>query len=336
MTFDPDNWQPTATHEQLVRRAGALGQVRSFFAERGVLEVDTPVVVNAPVTDVHIHSAEVHFPDEPAARFFLHTSPEFAMKRLLAAGSGDIYQICHVARGLERGRQHNAEFTLVEWYRAGFGIERLMDEVEALVREVLGSVSAPKVSERLTYAAAFVRELGIDPLTTSHAELDCAARKLGFVPSPGAVNPGAAIPSAAERDELLDFLMSVAIGPRLGRNAITFIHRYPASQAALARLDPQDPRYALRFELYCEGIELANGFHELASHQEQRARFEQDLAERRRRGLPAHAADEYLLAALAAGLPDCSGVALGFDRLVMLVTGASHIDDVIPFPTESA
>ncbi len=317
-----------------MRRAAALSRVRSFFAERGVLEVETPVVVNAPVTDVHIHSAEVRFPDDPAARFFLHTSPEFAMKRLLAAGSGDVYQICHVARGLERGRQHNAEFTLVEWYRAGFGIERLMDEVEELVRDVLASVAVTKIGERLTYAEAFARELGIDPLTASRAELESAARELGFVPSP--VSPSTFSTAAAERDELLDFLMSVRIGPRLGRNAITFIHRYPASQAALARLDPQDSRCALRFELYCEGIELANGFHELASHQEQRARFEQDLAERRRRGLPAHAADEHLLAALAAGLPDCSGVALGFDRLLMLATGASHIDEVIAFPTERA
>jgi elongation factor P--(R)-beta-lysine ligase len=334
MTSGSDNWRPTATHERLVRRAAALGQVRSFFAQRGVLEVDTPVVVNAQVTDVHIHSAEVRFPDAPAARFFLHTSPEFAMKRLLAAGSGDVYQICHVARGLERGRQHNAEFTLVEWYRTGFGVERLMDEVEALVRDVLGAVAVSKVGERLTYAEAFVRELGIDPLIASHAQLQSAARELGFVPSP--VSRSTSASAAAERDELLDFLMSVRIGPRLGRNAITFIHRYPASQAALARLDPQDPRCALRFELYCEGIELANGFHELASHQEQRTRFEQDLAERRRRGLPAHAADEHLLAALAAGLPDCSGVALGFDRLLMLATGANHIDEVIAFPTERA
>ena len=334
MTSHSDSWRPTASREQLVRRAAALSRVRSFFAERGVLEVETPVVVNAPVTDVHIHSAEVRFPDDPAARFFLHTSPEFAMKRLLAAGSGDVYQICHVARGLERGRQHNAEFTLVEWYRAGFGIERLMDEVEELVRDVLASVAVTKIGERLTYAEAFARELGIDPLTASRAELESAARELGFVPSP--VSPSTFSTAAAERDELLDFLMSVRIGPRLGRNAITFIHRYPASQAALARLDPQDSRCALRFELYCEGIELANGFHELASHQEQRARFEQDLAERRRRGLPAHAADEHLLAALAAGLPDCSGVALGFDRLLMLATGASHIDEVIAFPTERA
>ncbi len=140
----------------------------------------------------------------------------------------------------------------------------------------------------------------------------------------------------AERDELLEFLMGVKIGPTLGKDALTFIHRYPASQAALARLDPHDPRVALRFELYCEGIELANGFHELASASEQRARFEHDLAERRRRGLTADKMDELLLQALEAGLPECAGVAVGFDRLLMLATGASHIDEVLPFPIERA
>jgi elongation factor P--(R)-beta-lysine ligase len=332
VTSHSNDWRPTATRERLAQRAAALQKVRAFFAARGVLEVDTPVVVNAPVTDVHIHSAEVRFPDDPAtanasravpARFFLHTSPEFAMKRLLAAGSADIYQVCHVARGLERGRQHNAEFTLVEWYRIAFSLEDLMDEVDALVREVLGAVATAKTSERITYRDAFLRELGFDPLAASQTELEAAAREAGFR-------------SGASRDEMLDLLMSTKVGPRLGRNALTFLHRYPASQAALARLDPLDRRCALRFELYCEGIELANGFHELASQQEQRTRFEHDLEERRRRGLPAHAPDERLLAALEAGLPDCSGVALGFDRLVMLATGARHIDEVLPFPTERA
>ena len=285
--------------------------------------VDTPVVVNAPVTDVHVHSAEVRFPDAPG-RYYLQTSPEFAMKRLLASGSGDIYQVCHVARGLERGRQHNAEFTLIEWYRLGYSLEQLMDEVEALAREVLGPVARPMHSERVSYAEAFRTWLGIDPFTASIDELRAAAKGEGFDQP------------AAERDELLEFLMGAKIGPMLGRNALTFIHRYPASQAALARLDGRDPRCALRFELYCEGIELANGFHELSSAGEQRARFEHDLAERRRRGLPADEMDELLLDALESGLPDCAGVALGFDRLMMLLAGAHDIDEVIPFPIERA
>lgn len=256
------------------------------------------------------------------------------MKRLLAAGSGDIYQVCHVARGLERGRYHNAEFTLIEWYRLGFTLEQLMDEVEALVRAVLGPRAKDLATERVTYRDAFIAASGIDPLACTHAELEDSARELGFEPQ--SALPGNDRAAPAERDELLELLMGARIGPQLGRNALTFVHRYPASQAALARLDPADPRCALRFELYCNGIELANGFDELASAQEQRARFEADLAERARRGLPVHALDERLLAALESGLPPCAGVALGFDRLLMLAAGAQHIDEVIAFPTARA
>jgi elongation factor P--(R)-beta-lysine ligase len=326
VTGSSDLWRPTATREVLQQRAQALARVREFFAKRAVLEVDTPLVVNAPVTDVHIHSAEVRFA-AIADRHYLHTSPEFAMKRLLASGSGDIFQLCHVVRAFERGRHHNAEFTLVEWYRLGFSMEQLMEEVEALARAVLGPVAQPMRGERLSYVDAFKQTLGIDPLTASMDELTALATTDGSLPWMG---------GGPSRDDLLDLLMAVKIGPALGQNALTFVHRYPASQAALARLDPNDPRVALRFELYCEGIELANGFHELASASEQRARFEQDLAERRRRGQPAEKMDELLLAALESGLPECAGVAVGFDRLLMLATGASHIDQVLPFPIERA
>jgi lysyl-tRNA synthetase class 2 len=299
-----------------------LASARNFFGDRGVLEVDTPVVVNAPVTDVHIHSARVHFSDD-APPFFLHTSPEYAMKRLLAAGSGDIYQICHVVRGLERGRQHNTEFTLIEWYRIGFSLDQLMSEVDALVRHLLGDVGFSMTSERLAYEEAFKRELHLDPFTATVAQLAEAAKSVGF-------------DGSGERDELLELLMGAVIGPRLGRQALTFVHDYPASQAALARLNPHDPRTALRFELYCKGVELANGFEELCSAAEQRARFERDNEERRRRGLPANALDERFLAALQAGLPECAGVALGFDRTLMLAAAANHIDDVMAFPTDHA
>jgi len=306
----------------LEHRAALLASARNFFMDRGVLEVDTPIVVNAPVTDVHIHSARVEFADDPR-HFFLHTSPEYAMKRLLAAGSGDIYQICHVVRGLERGRQHNAEFTLIEWYRSGFSLDRLMSEVDTLVRHLLGDIAFTMSSERLTYREAFLRELHLDPLTATLTQLSDAARTIGFA-------------DGAQRDELLELLMGALVGPRLGRNALTFIHGYPASQAALARLSPDDPRTALRFELYCKGVELANGFQELASAAEQRAHFEHDNEERQRRGMPAYEIDGRLLAALEAGLPECAGVALGFDRTLMLAAGADHIDDVLAFPTDRA
>jgi lysyl-tRNA synthetase class 2 len=324
MTDPADTWRPTATRAMLAQRAALTARARRFFAARGVLEVDTPIVVNAAVTDVHIHSARVHLERE-GFEYFLHTSPEYAMKRLLAAGSGDIFQICHVVRGFERGRLHNAEFTLIEWYRIGFSLDDLMTEVDALVRDLLGPRGAGRGSERITYREVFLRELQLDPFTATLDELQQAARTLGFTSSAG-----------NGRDELLELLMGALIGPRLGTNALTFVHGYPATQAALARLDPSDPRAALRFELYCDGVELANGFHELASAAEQRSRFEHDIGERRRTGLPSFAPDEHLLAALEAGLPECSGVALGFDRTLMLATGAKAIDEVLPFPTERA
>ena len=326
---DCTDWRPCAARETLRLRAALLARVRGFFAQRGVLEVDTPMVINSPVTDVHIHSARVTLEaSAPGSAtpppYFLHTSPEYAMKRLLAAGVGDIYQICHVMRGLERGRLHNAEFTLIEWYRLGFSLDALMSEVEALMRELLGATGAARRGVRLSYREAFLQELALDPFTAPHEELMARAHQAGF--------DGA----AGDRDELLELLMGTVVGPRLGQGALTFVHGYPASQAALARLDPHDPRAAQRFELYCDGIELANGFHELASASEQRGRFERDIAERRRAGLPEAAIDERLLAALEAGLPDCCGVALGFDRALMIAAGAQRIDAVLPFPIERA
>jgi lysyl-tRNA synthetase class 2 len=331
---DGADWHPSATPGALRARAALLARTREFFAARGVLEVDTPLLVSAPVSDVHIASARVELSGAQSAagaaltRLYLHTSPEYAMKRLLAAGSGDIYQICHVVRGDERGRLHNPEFTLIEWYRLGWPLAALMDEVEALVRALLGSLATARAGEHLSYRAAFERELGLDPLSATDEELAAAAARLGLHMPAAAGGP--------DRDELLEFLMGCAVGPQLGRGKLTFIHGYPASQAALARLDPRDERTALRFELYCDGIELANGFQELQSEREQRARFVRDNAQRARAGLPVAPPDERLLAALAAGLPECAGVALGFDRTLMLALGATRLDEVLAFPTGRA
>jgi len=210
-------------------------------------------------------------------------------------------------------------------------LDDLMSEVEALVRELLGVSGVRRAGERISYRAAFVRELGLDPFTAQLGELRSVAQQLGFTTAAAATSA-----DSEQRDELLELLMAALVGPRLGRGALTFVHGYPATQAALARLDPHNPGTALRFELYCEGLELANGFHELASATEQRARFEHDIEERRRRGLPTAPIDERLLAALAAGLPDCTGVALGFDRTLMLAAGATHIEEVLAFPTDRA
>jgi lysyl-tRNA synthetase class 2 len=326
MSADGTDWRPTASIETLRRRAALVSAVRGFFGARGLLEVETPIVARHGVTDVHLASLSL----APPAQGFLHTSPEYAMKRLLAAGSGDIWQLCRVMRGDERSRLHNAEFTLLEWYRTGFDMPRLIDEVAALAAHVVAAAGAPapaRAIETLRYQDAFQRALGLDPLAAPLAALRGATAPFEVAP---------ATLATLTRDELLDLLLALAVGPTLGHGRWTFLTHWPASQAALARLDPVDPRVAHRFELYAEGIELANGFHELLDPAEQRARFDEDRAERRRRGLPDVAIDERLLDALAAGLPDCAGVALGFDRLVMLALGAPQIDAVIAFPAERA
>ncbi len=315
--------------QALATRASLLATARRYFADRGVLEVETPAWSAAGVTDPHIESLTASAKGLGLSGY-LATSPEFAMKRLLAAGSGDIYQICRVFRDGERGRFHNPEFTLIEWYRVGFDIDLLMNDVETLLGAMLAPLRAPMPwpsAVRLSYREALRRYAGIDAFDDSIATLRTAL-----------VERGVTIPQGlgAERDPWLDLLMSTVVGPRLGHGALCFIHSYPASQAALARLRPTDPNTADRFEAYFEGVELANGFRELVDAAEQRHRFEGDRAARRSMGRDAPPLDENLLAALEAGLPDCSGVALGFDRVVMLATGARSIDDVIAFPAERA
>jgi lysyl-tRNA synthetase class 2 len=306
-------------------RAELLAHARHFFAERGVLEVDTPALIHHAVTEPNLHSAEVRLPGHPAP-LFLHTSPEYAMKRLLAAGSGDIYQIAHVFRGEERSRLHNAEFTLIEWYRCGLSMQQLMLETAQLAAALLAlPTGAP--AQQLHYTEAFERELGCDVLTADEASVLALARARGLDAHAAAL---------CTRAELLDWLMGSVIGPRLGQQGLCLLHHYPAAQAALARLDPQNARLALRFELYYRGVELANGFEELADAAEQRQRFQIEQRERERRSLPPRDIDEALLAALAHGLPPVSGAALGFDRVLMLRAGASELSEVLPFPLDRA
>jgi lysyl-tRNA synthetase class 2 len=317
-------WRPSANWSALQRRADLLARARSFFSERNVLEVETPILSAAGVTDPQIESLTTRVRGRPGS-LYLGTSPEFAMKRLVAAGSGDIYQICKVFRDGEIGRWHNPEFTMLEWYRVGFDDAALMAEVEALVRALLGPTRRLAAAERLTYAAALERHAGVDAHTASEAELAAAAVAHGIV-----------CDAALDRDARLDLLMGLVVGPHLGRACPTFLCDYPASQAALARLKPGQPRVAARFEFYLDGIELANGFHELGISAEQRARFLQDLSVRRDRGQPEPPIDEHLLSALSAGLPDCAGVALGVDRLAAVAIGAASLAEVIAFPIDKA
>jgi len=318
-----DDWRPTATLETLRLRAQLLARVRSYFEQTGALEVETPVLVRAAVTDVHLESLQVRRGD--GARVgFLHTSPEYAMKRLLCAGSSDIYQVAHVFREGERGRRHNPEFTMVEWYRLGIDHFALMRDVEALLRALLEPLRGLGPTAHVTYAEAFESALGVNALTATTAEIVAALLRAG-VDVPDALRD--------DRDGLLDLGMATHVTARFPDDRITFVRDFPASQAALARVTGS---VAARFEAFWGELELANGFHELGDAAEQARRFAADAASRRARGQPARESDETFLAALAAGLPPCAGVALGFDRIVMIATGAGRIDDVIAFPIERA
>jgi lysyl-tRNA synthetase class 2 len=317
------SWRPTAVDGALQARAAMLAATRAFFAARGVLEVETPILSRAAGTDPQIESLSTRVAGMPAP-VYLATSPEFAMKRLLAAGSGDIFQICKAFRDEERGRWHNPEFTLVEWYRVGYDDTQLMQEVDALLRHLLAPHRELAPAVHLSHAAALERFAGIDAVRgAGDDELAAAVRRHGIV-----------CPGDLDRDATLDLLMGLVVGPRLGLDGPCFICDYPASQAALARLKPGS--VAARFELYLDGIELANGFHELANADEQRARFQQDLEVRRTRGQPLPPPDEHLLDALASGMPDCAGVALGFDRLLAVALRAARLGDVVAFPIDNA
>src|SRR5215472_41320 len=277
------DWQPTASLDNLKLRAELLTKLRVFFAARNVLEVDTPTLSQAGATDRHIQSFRVE--DGRKGHLYLHTSPEFPMKRLLAAGVGDIYQLCKVFRSGETGRMHNPEFTMLEWYRVGFDHHQLMAEVSQLIDALLPELGPP---EYLTYGEAFQKHAGLDPFAVDASA--CKARLQAL---------GKPIPNGdMDKDSWLDLLAGEVVYPALGEGHLTFIYNYPASQAALARIWPGEPPVAERFEAFLDGMELANGFHELADAAEQRRRFEADRTTRREQGLMDVPMDERLLAAL--------------------------------------
>jgi lysyl-tRNA synthetase class 2 len=312
-------WHPTAPLKNLRQRASIIASIRNYFSQHNVLEVETPQLAPTTVTDPHLDSIAV------PGFGYLQTSPEYAMKRLLAAGSGSIYQIAKVFRADEAGRRHNPEFTMLEWYRVGFSLDQLIDEVAAIARFAVGDIKL----ERHRYRDLFRAHLHLDPLTCEVAALANAAKQHVDVAF-----------DDADRDTWLELLMSHVIEPTLGMGVggigeLSFVVDYPPSQAALARLreDVDGQNVASRFELYFRGVELANGYHELLDAKEQRARFDADLREREKLNLPGVPIDEQLLAAIEHGLPDCSGVALGLDRLIMLAINGNSLADAMAFPT---
>lgn len=310
------DWRPSATIEILRQRACLIECIRSFFQERGVLEVETPLLGATSSTELHLASFEVRVPGEGGFSGWLQTSPEFAMKRLLAAGSGPIFQITKAFRAGEGGRLHNPEFSMLEWYRPGFEPQALVSEIESLLHEVIG----PSKPRRMEYAEAFLRFADIDPFRADLMELREHCHDRGWLES-----------RYADRDACLSFLLDRVVQQGLGSGVVTLFD-FPASQASLARLRPDDRRVAERFEVFVNGIEVGNGYRELADAAEQQERFERDCRQRREQGLPDIPVDQRLLSALREGLPDCSGVALGVDRLVMIATGSDRLEEVTSFP----
>ncbi len=308
-------WQPTISMEHLKKRAVLAQKVRQFFAEREILEVDVPILGEAPVTDPYLEAMTTHCHSYPKTPFYLQTSPEYYMKRLLSAGAPSIYYLGKSFRDDERGRLHSPEFTMLEWYHLGIDDHELMAEVMAVMRLFLGEVSFQKV----TYQALFEQHLGLNPHHASEQVLaEWVHQHIG---------PIEGLPHLL-RDTALQLLMSEVIEPRLPSNVVTFIYDFPASQAALARIKGD---VAGRFEVYYQGIELANGYHELSDAKTQAERFERDLAARQAQNLTRVPVDKKLLAALEHYFPECSGVALGFDRLLMLALGETHVDKVQSF-----
>ncbi len=307
-------WQPSASLEILKQRSSILRRVRQFFEDRSVLEVDPPIWSHFGVTDVHLENVRTENGG------FLLTSPEYPMKRLLAFGLGDMFSLGHVFRQDEAGSRHNLEFTMLEWYRLGWDDVALMDEVAELCRTLAGNPALAVA--RLTYREAFLQADLPDPHKAEVEELRSATETH--------LNAQA---DNWSRDACLDALMALVVEPSLAPDQLTFVTHYPASQAALARYEVDDDgtQYGRRFELYWQGMELANGYWELTDAREQARRFEQDRTQRLEQGLPQPEMDPNLLAAMEAGLPDCAGVALGVDRLLMILLGKARIAEVLPF-----
>ncbi|MDF7666257.1 elongation factor P--(R)-beta-lysine ligase [Orbaceae bacterium ESL0727] len=326
-------WQPSAPITHLIKRAKIIAKVRQFFADRCIAEVETPILSQYAVTDLHLSSFHTHYfkPGEGITssdaalgkKMSLVTSPEYHMKRLLAAGSGPIYQISKCFRNHEEiSHYHNPEFTMLEWYRIQFDMIQIINEVDDFLQDILDCEPA----ERISYQNAFMRYLNIDPLKANRDQLINAIT---------ALNIGLDTHELDE-DTLLQCLFTFGIEPHIGQEKPIVVYNFPASQAALAEISTEDHRVARRFEFYYRGVELANGFKELTNAQEQRSRFEHNNQERAAKGLDKQAIDVELLAAMEAGLPDCAGVAIGLDRLIMLALGAKSLADVISFTFERA
>lgn len=322
------SWQPTANIETLKQRAHFIAVIRQFFQSKQVLEVETPVLSRNTITDLHLDPFITQFDADNSGSskpLYLQTSPEFHMKRLLAAGSGSIYQITKSFRNEPQGKIHNPEFTMLEWYRTDFDDQQLMAEVDELMQTLLATAPALKMS----YQHAFLNVVGIDPLIASVSDLKRCVQNY---------SDDDWLQAEDNPEHILQWLFSMVIEPTLGKeqDVPCFIYDFPASQAALAKINRDNPKVAHRFELYYRGVELANGYYELQDEREQAMRFAADNANRTAMGKAQRPIDEQLLAALKHGLPRCAGVAVGVDRLFMLSCQSASITDVLAFDITNA
>ncbi len=315
------NWRPTASLQNLKRRALLLNQTRDFFSQRDVLEVETPLVCSHTVTEPNIDSFRLASDDLR----YLQTSPEYLMKRLLAAGAPDIFQICKSFRNGEQGTLHNPEFTMIEWYRHGFCLQQIMRETVDLISELLSKVGEPIEVEYISYYELTKKALGVSFQSLTHDKIKELLTECNFVHQ-----------SDMSFAQSIDFLFSHKVQPVMNAQSITVVFHYPAAQAALSKLNNEDQDVADRFEVFYQGVELANGYVELLDSEQQLERFENDLLIRKSYDLAEVEIDQRLLDAQQHGLPECAGVAVGFDRIMMLAVSASSLSEVISFDWSGA
>jgi lysyl-tRNA synthetase class 2 len=312
------SWQPCADAEIIKKRAWLLEQVRDFMKSRNITEVDTPVLSHFAISDPYIQSLSTTHASERDVVLYLHTSPEFCMKRLLASGLGSIYQIAHVFRNEESGKRHNTEFTMLEWYRVEFGYYQLMDEIGQLLIKI-----GLEVPVKITYAESFRQTVNLDPHMVDTAALQTLCKQAGWDAED------------ADRHSLLDFVFSEIVMANFKSSKPLIVYDYPECMSALSTLKNSEPVVSERFELFINGMEIANGFNELTDVDEQLKRFQADIQTRRNKGLAEPPIDEHFLAALESGLPVCAGVAVGIDRLLMVLSGKDDINEVTTFSLEN-
>ena len=321
------NWQPSCSIELLHLRARLLAEIRGFFLARSVLEVETPILSHSSGTDPQLDFFTSDYCSYPLQQtLYLQTSPEFAMKRLLAAGSGSIYQICKAFRNGESGRTHNPEFSILEWYSVDLTLMQLMDEIADLIAVLFKDRYQLKSTQRISYQELFYKTTELDALLFNYEDYCTFAMQSQL--------PEAIALCKTDHNAWLDFIFSHHIQPSLGVNTLCMVYGYPACQSSLARINKDNPKVTDRVEIFIDGIELGNGYCELTDAQEQNQRFDQEILLRQENNRPTIVKNTQLIAALDSGLPECSGMAIGLDRLLMVLTKNNHIDDVIPYSLE--